>query len=154
MSIKGIKNCLLLTMDNDYPVYSKGAILWNDEGIIIESGSEDQIKTPAEEVEYSDGQGKLVMPGMVCTHGHLYSFLARGIALKDDPPENFQQMLEQKNLYLTRFAVIYKTKDGGKTWHEEKLPKPQYFNPVDFIQTEKGIFGMAYSGSGRVQVRK
>ena len=44
--------------------------------------------------------------------------------------------------------------DGGKTWHEEKLPKPQYFNPVDFIQTEEGIFGMAYSGSGRVQVRK
>jgi len=72
----------------------------------------------------------------------------------EDTPENFQQMQEQKNLYLTRFAVIYKTKDGGKTWHEEKLPKPQYFNPVDFIQTEKGIFGMAYSGSGRVQVRK
>jgi len=44
--------------------------------------------------------------------------------------------------------------DLGKTWHEEQLPKPQYLDPVDFIQTEEGIFGMAYSGSGRVQVRK
>jgi len=51
-------------------------------------------------------------------------------------------------------STTYFSSDGGKTWHEEKLPKPQYFNPVDFIQTEKGIFGMAYSGSGRVQVRK
>lgn len=49
--------------------------------------------------------------------------------------------------------TTYFSSDGGKTWHEEKLPKPQYFNPVDFIQTKEGIFGMAYSGSGMVQVR-
>lgn len=51
-------------------------------------------------------------------------------------------------------SSTYFSLDGGKTWQEEKLPKPQYFNPVGFIQTEKGIFGMGYSGSGNVQVRK
>jgi putative selenium metabolism protein SsnA len=95
MSIKGYKNCLLLTMEEGFPVYSKGAILWNDQGIIIEAGAENEIKTPDEDVEYSDARGKLIMPGMVCGHGHLYSFLARGIALKDAPPENFQQILER-----------------------------------------------------------
>lgn len=42
--------------------------------------------------------------------------------------------------------------DGGSTWIEEKLLKPQYLNPVDFINTEQGIFGIGFSGSGRVQV--
>lgn len=51
-------------------------------------------------------------------------------------------------------STTFFSSDGGKTWHEEKLPKPQYLNPVDFIKTENGIFGMGYSGSGRVQVRK
>lgn len=51
-------------------------------------------------------------------------------------------------------STTYFSSDGGKVWQEEKLPKPQYLNPVGFIQTEKGIYGMGYSGSGSVQIRK
>jgi len=51
-------------------------------------------------------------------------------------------------------STTYFSSDFGKSWHEEKLPKPQYLAPFDFIQTERGIFGMAYSGNGTVQVRK
>ena len=58
----------------------------------------------------------------------------------------------QKSIWIE--STTYFSSDGGKTWHEEKLPKPYYFQPVDFIQTKEGIFGMAYAGSGRVQVRK
>ena len=95
MTIKGYKNCLLLTMEEGYPVYEKGAILWDKDGTIIEAGPMDQIETPTSKVDYTDANGKLIMPGQVCTHGHLYSFLARGISLKDAPPENFPQILER-----------------------------------------------------------
>lgn len=51
-------------------------------------------------------------------------------------------------------STTHFSSDGGKTWHEEKLPVSAPFKPFDFIKTKEGIFGMAYSGSGRVQVRK
>ncbi|MBI3186100.1 MAG: amidohydrolase family protein [Myxococcales bacterium] len=39
--------------------------------------------------------GKLVMPGLVCAHHHLYSSLARGMPPPAEAPENFLQVLER-----------------------------------------------------------
>ncbi len=41
-----------------------------------------------------DGQGALLMPGLVCAHTHIYSTFARGLALPFDP-KNFQEILDQ-----------------------------------------------------------
>ena len=38
--------------------------------------------------------GKLVMPGMVCAHTHLYSALARGMPAPPRAPSNFREILE------------------------------------------------------------
>ncbi len=35
------------------------------------------------------------MPGLINTHTHLYSAFARGMALKDDAPGNFAEILER-----------------------------------------------------------
>jgi len=45
-----------------------------------------------EEIEL---HGKVVMPGLVCGHHHLYSALARGMPGPIEPPENFLEMLER-----------------------------------------------------------
>ena len=42
-----------------------------------------------------DVGGKVIMPGLINTHMHLYSTFARGMALKDSPPTNFQEILER-----------------------------------------------------------
>ena len=42
-----------------------------------------------------DVGGKVIMPGLINTHMHLYSTFARGMALKDSPPDNFQEILER-----------------------------------------------------------
>lgn len=34
--------------------------------------------------EFIDAKGKVIMPGMINTHMHIYSTFARGMALKDD----------------------------------------------------------------------
>jgi putative selenium metabolism protein SsnA len=39
--------------------------------------------------------GKVVIPGLVCGHHHLYSTLARGAPSPDERPENFLQLLER-----------------------------------------------------------
>ncbi len=42
-----------------------------------------------------DGRGKLAMPGLVNAHTHLYSSLARGMAVSPFAPASFTQILEQ-----------------------------------------------------------
>ncbi len=45
--------------------------------------------------ERIDGRGKLAMPGFINAHTHLYSSLARGMALSGFAPTSFAQILEQ-----------------------------------------------------------
>jgi cytosine/adenosine deaminase-related metal-dependent hydrolase len=47
-----------------------------------------------EDDEVIDLDGKLVMPGMVCAHTHLYSALARGMPAPPRTPANFKEILE------------------------------------------------------------
>jgi len=42
-----------------------------------------------------DAQGKLLMPALINCHTHLYSTLARGIALAGRPPKNFPEILRK-----------------------------------------------------------
>lgn len=47
---------------------------------------------PADEV--IDASGKLLMPGLVCGHTHLYSALARGMPAPPRTPQSFNEILE------------------------------------------------------------
>jgi putative selenium metabolism protein SsnA len=50
---------------------------------------------PGGQDRWIDATGRLVTPGLVNAHTHIYSALARGIALKDPPPTNFLETLER-----------------------------------------------------------
>lgn len=45
--------------------------------------------------EFLDAKRGLIFPGFVCAHGHFYGMFARGMALKDEAPINFKQILER-----------------------------------------------------------
>ena len=60
-------------------------------GRIAERGENLQTN-PREDV--LDLHGKLVMPGFVCAHTHLYSTLSRGMPPPKNPPNNFLQILQ------------------------------------------------------------
>src|SRR6185369_701981 len=49
---------------------------------------------PRDDDEVIDVAGKLVLPGMVCAHTHLYSTLARGMPAPRRTPANFREILE------------------------------------------------------------
>src|SRR5581483_10688879 len=61
------------------------------DGRIVKRGERLRAQAGDEVIDLS---GKLVLPGMVCAHTHLYSALARGMPAPPRVPENFTEILE------------------------------------------------------------
>lgn len=89
-----IGNGRLLTLDPENPYNEEGAVAIEGEQIVA-LGPTAHLKRQYPEAEFLDAEGKIIMPGMTNTHMHLYSTFARGMALKDDPPTNFLEILQR-----------------------------------------------------------
>ncbi|MEW6222245.1 MAG: putative aminohydrolase SsnA [Candidatus Hadarchaeota archaeon] len=87
-----IKNGLIVTMDNERRILKRGNVAIQD-GEITSVEKEAGGKHRVEEV--IDATGKVVMPGLICTHHHLYSTFARGMAIPGEPAKNFVEILEK-----------------------------------------------------------
>src|SRR5437868_5854251 len=61
------------------------------DGHIVKRGA--RLRASADD-EVIDLSGRLVLPGMVCAHTHLYSALARGMPAPPRVPTNFREILE------------------------------------------------------------
>lgn len=84
-----------------------GGTIWTNDGELVENGrvrvengkiaeigeSEEIDDLPEDEGETLDCSGKLVIPGLVNAHTHLYSTLARGLVLPGYSPENLSEVL-------------------------------------------------------------
>jgi putative selenium metabolism protein SsnA len=85
---------LLVTLGENPRVMEDGAVLIEGDTMktVRKTG---ELRTANPDAEFLDASGKLVMPGLINAHTHLYGSLARGIALKDAPPTNFVENLER-----------------------------------------------------------
>ena len=94
-----IKNARVLTFDENNTIIENGFVLMHD-GIIEKVGdgsklSEDNFNELVNNNEQViDAHGKIVMPGFICTHTHIYSAFARGMDLKGGKTSNFIEILE------------------------------------------------------------
>ena len=75
----------------DYQNYIENGFVIFDEKI-IEVGEMKNFVNKG--YELIDMKGKLLLPGFVCAHAHIYSIFARGLALPFNP-HNFQEILDQ-----------------------------------------------------------
>jgi len=90
-----IGNGTVLTFDKDSRVISNGGVVIEGEEIVA-VGETEKLQSKYPKAVYKDVQGKIIMPGMINTHIHLYSTFARGMDLKtDQPPKNFVEILEK-----------------------------------------------------------
>ena len=71
-----------------------GGVLCDGDAIVA-VGPDEDLKALAAGAEQVDAGGRLIAPGFINAHMHLYSTLARGMGLKDAPPEDFVQILER-----------------------------------------------------------
>jgi len=90
-----IGNGIVLTFDEDSRVISDGGVVIEGEEILA-VGETEKLLNKYPEAIFKDVQGKVIMPGMINTHMHLYSTFARGMDLKTvKPPQNFVEILEK-----------------------------------------------------------
>ncbi len=88
-----VGNGTLITLGKENKVIENGAVLIEG-NLIKDLGTTAELKKIKSD-QFIDASGKVIMPGMINTHMHLYSTFARGMALKDESPSNFVEILER-----------------------------------------------------------
>ncbi len=92
MSSLLVRNGLLVKLDGGEDFLSGGSVFIRD-GKIVEAGVFPDSKHAADRTV--DARGRVVMPGLINAHHHLYSTFARGFSPPGEPARNFQQILER-----------------------------------------------------------
>jgi putative selenium metabolism protein SsnA len=89
-----VGNGRVITHADRQPILEDGCVAICD-GVIAGIGPTAEMRAASPGVRFLDAQGRVIMPGLINTHTHLYSAFARGMALKDAAPGNFTQILER-----------------------------------------------------------
>jgi len=85
--------------------------------------------------EVVDARGCIVMPGLICSHTHLYGIALRGAALNIEPPSDFLQILQRvwwpvdekltnDDAYATTLAAGIESLMNGTTCYADTYSAP------------------------------
>ena len=119
-------NGRVITHDENNPFIEEGAVLIEG-NTIKEVGKTDELKNKYMEAEVIDVGGRVIMPGLINTHHHIYSAFARGLNLNNPPANSFSDILnnvwwkidkeltEEDNKYSAYATLIECIKDGVTT---------------------------------------
>lgn len=109
-----IGNGRVITRDEKNPYIENGAVVIKD-NTIIAVGEYSLLKEKYKEEEFIDTKGKVIMPGLINTHMHIYSAFARGMAGKGPAPKNFTDILENLWWRLDKGLTLEDTKYSAYT---------------------------------------
>ena len=88
-----VTNGRLITRDAAQPYFEDGAVAI-DGTAIAAVGEAAALKARYPDAEVVDEKGGVIMPGLINAHTHIYSGLARGLAIAGNNPTNFLEVLE------------------------------------------------------------
>jgi putative selenium metabolism protein SsnA len=120
-----VGNGRLITRDDRMPLIEDGCIAIQN-GLIVAVGVTESLQRTYPRAQFVDALGGLIMPGLINTHMHLYSTFARGMALKDEAPGNFTDILERlwwrldkvlcpEDIYLSAMVAMIDCIKNGTT---------------------------------------
>ena len=89
-----VKGGIIVTMDPHRRILSDHSIVIED-GKFRAIGKTSDIMQEWKAEEVIDASGGIVMPGLICSHTHLYGMLLRGATLDIAPPSDFTQILQR-----------------------------------------------------------
>ena len=89
-----MRDGVLVTMDGQRRILEGHSIVVKD-GRIVEIDETANLMGKFPSAEVIDATGRIVMPGIICSHSHLYGILLRGASLKIPPPSDFTQILQR-----------------------------------------------------------
>lgn len=100
-----VENGRVVTRSNANPYIEDGAVAIDGTKIVAVGGRE-ELRRAYPEATSLDARGGLIMPGLINCHTHIYSGLARGLAIKGCNPTNFLQNLEQQWWNIDRHLTL------------------------------------------------
>lgn len=104
-----VGNGRLITKNEQNPYMDDGCVVI--EGNVIKAiGSTKEMKEKYSDHEFIDANKKIIMPGLINTHMHIYSSFARGMAVPGKPSENFMEILENLWWRLDKKLTLEDTK--------------------------------------------
>ena len=104
-----VVNGRIVTRDQKRPYIEDGAVaIEADKIVAVDKRSKLEEAYPASEL--LDAHGGIIMPGLINCHTHIYSGLARGLAIKDCNPHNFLENLEQQWWNIDRHLSLSGTR--------------------------------------------
>jgi 5-methylthioadenosine/S-adenosylhomocysteine deaminase len=129
-----IKNALIITMDPQRRVL-KDTDLLIDGKKIAAIGSNINEQTD----QVVDGKGRIVLPGFICGHTHLYGIMLRGAPLDIKPTTDFLQILDR---------IWWKV---DSAFVNEDAYASALASCYEFIRSGTTCFADTYSGPGSIE---
>lgn len=88
-----IGNGRVITRDAENSYLEDGCVYVQGD-IIKEVGSTAQLRAKHNDAQWVDAKGGVIMPGLINTHNHIYSAMARGLSINGYSPRDFNDILE------------------------------------------------------------
>lgn len=104
-----VGNGRLITKNEQNPYMDDGCVVIEG-NVIKEIGSTKEMKEKYSDHEFIDANKKIIMPGLINTHMHIYSSFARGMAVPGKPSKNFMEILENLWWRLDKKLTLEDTK--------------------------------------------
>jgi len=129
-----VKGGVAVTMDQKRRVIKDAGVAVVDDKIAAVGPLEDVSKGFGAD-EVVDAKGCIVMPGLICSHTHLYGIALRGSALNIEPPSDFLQILQRvwwpvdeklthQDAYATTLAAGIESLMNGTTCYADTYSAP------------------------------
>lgn len=133
-----VKNGIVVTVDSIRRILENGAVVVEN-GKIVEVNRTERILEKYKAEKVIDAKGKVVLPGFICSHTHLYGTVLRGATLNIQPPTDFTQNLQR----------IWWPVDEALTL--EDAYASALAACLDFLRTGTTLFADTYSGPNSIE---
>lgn len=117
-----IANGRLITRDDAAPYIENGGVAVSGTKI-VEVGETAALCAKYPDAEFVDAKGGVIMPAFINAHSHIYSALARGLAMPNYNPTNFYEVLDGMWWRLDRNLTLEDTRQSA------------YITSIDSIKT-------------------
>ncbi|MGL5949967.1 MAG: putative aminohydrolase SsnA [Cetobacterium sp.] len=88
-----VGNGILITHNTENELVNDGCIAIED-NLIKKIGKTKELREEFKECQFIDAKGKIIMPGLINTHHHIYSAFARGLNMGGAESKSFREILE------------------------------------------------------------
>ena len=123
MSSLLITNAHLVTLDAEDRIFESGKLFIENQFLVEAGDFPDDRYSPDRSI---DAGGRVVMPGLINAHHHLYSTFARGFTPPGEPARNFEQILSRlwwkldkaldpEDVYYSSLLVLMEAARAGCT---------------------------------------